>query len=147
MFANYLGVERSIGNLTWGNATGFTTELPSTPNWKPENSTNPPVGYIVPSDRGLTYIRVAGAGRMVPMDAPEAGIGILRVLLSLPSTYKPPSPTGTPGTASFVLTSTTATATGTTSTHSAALDGVSGRRGWAVLIAAFIALLIGCYTF
>ncbi|KAJ3065565.1 Cell death protease [Podochytrium sp. JEL0797] len=59
---NYVGVEESIGNLTWGGHAGFN---------------NSPVSWVVNSvpaglywsERGLTYVRVFDAGHMVSENA------------------------------------------------------------------------------
>ncbi|KAJ1568947.1 Cell death protease, partial [Cladochytrium tenue] len=88
---NYVGLERAIGILTWGNATGFTTGVPATENWTPDGETTP-AGRIVADDRGLTYIRVSGAGHMVPVDRPAAALGLLRELVKLSGQRPGPPP-------------------------------------------------------
>ncbi|KAJ1566901.1 hypothetical protein HK405_007991, partial [Cladochytrium tenue] len=71
----------------WGGATGFTAGVfPKTANWTPAGA-SAPAGFLVDNDRGLTYVRVLGAGHMVPTDQPVAALGLVSKLLSLESTY------------------------------------------------------------
>ncbi|KAJ3289686.1 Cell death protease [Blyttiomyces sp. JEL0837] len=75
---NYVGEEAIIDELTWNGATGFQTPFPSEPNWI--LGTTQKAGYIR-SERGLTYIRVKGAGHMVPTDTPAKGSLVLQTII------------------------------------------------------------------
>ncbi|KAJ2719338.1 Cell death protease, partial [Coemansia sp. Benny D115] len=63
---NYVGIEWTIGNLTWAGATGFSPDI-SAANWTIENSV---VGHVR-SDRGLTYALIDDASHMVGVDKPR----------------------------------------------------------------------------
>ncbi|KAJ1535905.1 Cell death protease, partial [Cladochytrium tenue] len=109
---HYVGYERAIGNMTWGNATGLSTPVPAEPNWTPDGSSSA-LGRIVMADRGLTYVRVSGAGHLVPQDAPATGLALAKLLVggALGGTYEPPAATGTPGSLSWSTEASSATQT------------------------------------
>ncbi|KAJ3063249.1 Cell death protease [Podochytrium sp. JEL0797] len=75
LIVNFVGVEQAIGNLTWGGAKGF--QNPSIP-WTINGTT----AGLYSSERGLTYVRVQGAGHMVAADQPVSGLALLQELLS-----------------------------------------------------------------
>ncbi|ORY41916.1 alpha/beta-hydrolase [Rhizoclosmatium globosum] len=73
----HLAVEQALGNTTWGGEVGFKVkpkEWMVSGSWKS-------AGKIWKNDRGLTYIRVKGAGHMVPADAPGSASAVLDELL------------------------------------------------------------------
>ncbi|KAI8615003.1 Alpha/Beta hydrolase protein [Chytriomyces sp. MP71] len=71
----YTGLERILGNASWNGATGFQAPFS---DWFVDSKQ---AGMIVREDRGLTYIRVSGAGHMVAADAPRVGLAVLQELL------------------------------------------------------------------
>ncbi|KAJ3314363.1 hypothetical protein HDU76_002418 [Blyttiomyces sp. JEL0837] len=75
---NYVGEEAILDSLTWNGAKGFQSPFPSEPNWI--LGTTQKAGYIR-SERGLTYIRVTGAGHLVPMDDPAKGSLVLSTVI------------------------------------------------------------------
>ncbi|KAJ3241845.1 Cell death protease [Chytriomyces hyalinus] len=79
---NYVGVERVLGNTTWGGAKGFKSTLVAQP-WVLNASS----AGMMRRERGLTYVRLFGAGHMVPADSPVAASAILAMLLSGSSNY------------------------------------------------------------
>ncbi|KAJ3205626.1 Cell death protease [Entophlyctis luteolus] len=74
---NYVGTEEVLGNLTWGGLTGF---LKNSSEWIVGSN----VAGRMWSERGLTYVRVNGAGHMVPADNPTGGAALLQELLGVP---------------------------------------------------------------
>ncbi|KAI8840334.1 peptidase S10, serine carboxypeptidase [Chytriomyces cf. hyalinus JEL632] len=71
-----VGVERVLSQTLWGLSTGF---IPSSArNW----TGNSDVAGTIFEDRGLTFIRVAGAGHMVGVDKPRASVSILQKMLT-----------------------------------------------------------------
>ncbi|KAJ3022841.1 UNVERIFIED_CONTAM: Cell death protease [Siphonaria sp. JEL0065] len=80
LLVNYVGMEQAIGNMTWAGQKGFTarTGLP----WVVNGGDNAGIFW---NERGLSYIRVAGAGHMIPADQPARGSAVLSYLLKEPS--------------------------------------------------------------
>ncbi|KAJ3249591.1 Cell death protease [Chytriomyces hyalinus] len=74
---NYVGVERVLGNMTWGGAKGFNPTIASQP-W----ILNASSAGMMRRERGLTYVRLFGSGHMVPADSPVAASALLAMLLS-----------------------------------------------------------------
>ncbi|KAJ3057480.1 Cell death protease [Rhizoclosmatium hyalinum] len=73
----HLAVEQALGNTTWGGEVGFKVKPKE---WMVSGSRKS-AGKIWKNDRGLTYIRVKGAGHMVPADAPGSASAVLDELL------------------------------------------------------------------
>ncbi|KAJ3257666.1 Cell death protease [Chytriomyces hyalinus] len=71
-----VGVERVLSQTLWGLSTGFIPG--SARNW----TVNSEVAGTIFEDRGLTFIRVAGAGHMVGVDKPQASVSILQKMLT-----------------------------------------------------------------
>ncbi|KAJ3235171.1 Cell death protease [Chytriomyces hyalinus] len=71
-----VGVERVLSQTLWGLSTGFIPG--SARNW----TVNSELAGTIFEDRGLTLIRVAGAGHMVGVDKARASISILQKLLT-----------------------------------------------------------------
>ncbi|KAJ3195831.1 Cell death protease [Irineochytrium annulatum] len=88
----YVGLERAIGNMTLAGSKGFSSGL------GPWFIDGVPSG-LTAHERGLTYIRVEGAGHMVPLDRPTVALRILDHLVSAGS-----SVTTTPVTVSVTTT-------------------------------------------
>ncbi|KAJ3312966.1 Cell death protease, partial [Blyttiomyces sp. JEL0837] len=76
---HYVGEEEIINDMTWNNKTGFIEQFPSIPNWIVGGQS---AGYFQYRD-GLTYVRVLGAGHMVPMDTPQSGVALLNMVVGL----------------------------------------------------------------
>ncbi|KAJ3241847.1 Cell death protease [Chytriomyces hyalinus] len=107
--ANYVSIERILGNTTWANGIGFSAPL------KPLSSTSVVPGNLglVQSERGVTYVRVSGgAGHLVPADVPESSIEIMRCLIPA-SAVGSTTPTSQVGETSAVATKTVARQDGT----------------------------------
>lgn len=66
LICNYIGIERTIENLSWGGTKGWGNQPPSKQKWR-VNSTD--AGYWQTS-RNLTYVKVFGASHMVGFDKP-----------------------------------------------------------------------------
>ncbi|KAJ3377406.1 hypothetical protein HDU84_008669 [Entophlyctis sp. JEL0112] len=71
---DYLIVEATLANTTWGGGVGFTS---ASSDWVVGTSKDGKVW----EDRGLKYIRVFGVGHMVAADDPVKGFAILETLL------------------------------------------------------------------
>ncbi|KAJ3186415.1 Cell death protease [Irineochytrium annulatum] len=78
---NYVGFERTIGNMTWGGATGFQAPLTE---WMLDGA---PAGLMA-EERGLTYVRIFNAGHMVPHNQPIAAYKLISALLAKNSTWE-----------------------------------------------------------
>ncbi|KAJ3195834.1 hypothetical protein HK101_010928 [Irineochytrium annulatum] len=74
---HYVGLERTIGNMTWAGSEGFPSDAPLRP-WSVDGTQLGLRTYA----RGLTYFRVFKAGHMVPLDQPAAALSILTDLLT-----------------------------------------------------------------
>ncbi|KAJ2854860.1 Cell death protease [Coemansia erecta] len=63
---NHIGIEWTIGNMTWAGSTGFSSEAKRS-KW----TVNDEAAGSVVSDRGLTYALVFNASHMVGVDKPR----------------------------------------------------------------------------
>ncbi|KAI9330425.1 peptidase S10, serine carboxypeptidase [Obelidium mucronatum] len=79
LLVNFIGMEQAIGNMTWAGQKGFSVNKTGVP-WTVNGST----AGVIWNERGLSYIRVTGAGHMVPTDQPLRAAAVLSHLLSEP---------------------------------------------------------------
>ncbi|KAJ3235829.1 Cell death protease [Chytriomyces hyalinus] len=76
MLVNYVAQEQAFGNMTWNGFKGFQHH----PTEWAVNSAPAGLKWI---ERGLSYIRVFGAGHMVVANDPAAGLQVLSELLNI----------------------------------------------------------------
>ncbi|KAJ3405891.1 Cell death protease [Chytriomyces hyalinus] len=76
LLVNYVAQEQAFGNMTWNGSKGFQND----PTQWTVNSLPAGLKWV---ERGLSYIRVFGAGHMVVANDPAAGLQVLSELLNI----------------------------------------------------------------
>jgi len=82
LICNHVGNEIFLNELSWEHSKTWTTSKRYA--WKLSSDSSNPVGYVK-SHHNLSFLKIKGAGHMVPMDQPEVAFEMMKIFLNDPS--------------------------------------------------------------